>query len=161
MLWTGVGIALVSVVVVAIGAMLPKGHVASAARALSAPPSTVFAIVTDVARYAEWRTDVKAVDLVSASPLRWRERGANGVVAYEMREQHPPDRLVVGIADPTLPFGGTWTYELQQTAAGTHLAITERGEVRSPVFRFVSRFFLSQTATLERFLSDLERRVRR
>lgn len=142
-------------IVTAIGAVLPKNHTASAVGTVQVPPSQAFATILDVGRYPEWRSDVKDVAIVGTSPLRWREHGVNGVITYELLEQHAPDRLVIGIADPALPFGGTWTYALTAAGEGTRVAMTERGEIRNPAFRFVSRVFLSQTATMKRFLADL------
>ena len=64
----------------------------------------------------------------------------------------------VRIADDTLPFGGTWTYELAPEGAGTRLTITEDGVVRNVVFRFLSRWVFSHTATLEKYLRALGRK---
>jgi hypothetical protein len=63
---------------------------------------------------------------------------------------------VTKIADPDLPFGGTWTYELTPApGGGTRLAITERGNVKNVVFRFMSRYVFGYTATLDGFLRAL------
>ena len=60
------------------------------------------------------------------------------------------------IADPNLPFGGTWTYELTPQADGsTMLRITENGEIRNIFFRFVSRFLMGYTKTMEDYLNAL------
>ena len=91
---------------------------------------------------------------------RWREHGDNGTITFEIVEARPPARLVRRIADPSLPFGGTWTYELTPHASGTRLTITEAGEVYNPVFRFMSRFVFGHTATMDRFLTDLTARLR-
>ena len=85
----------------------------------------------------------------------WREHGTDGVIPYRVVESVPGRRLVARIADPSLPFGGTWTYELVPADRGTRLTITERGEVYNPVFRFVSRFFLGYTSTMEGVLRAL------
>jgi hypothetical protein len=70
-------------------------------------------------------------------------------------ERQPPRRLVTRIADQSLPFGGTWTYELTPAGSGTRLTITEHGTVFNPVFRFMSRFVFGHAATIERFLKDI------
>ena len=77
-----------------------------------------------------------------------------------MVERTVPDRLLVGrIADANLPFGGSWTYELAPRAAGqTSLTITEDGEVYNPIFRFVSRFVMGHSATINQYLSDVGKR---
>ena len=94
---------------------------------------------------------------VRADPPRWVEHGSNGDIAFESVERDPPRRLVTRIADRSLPFGGTWTYELTPAGSGTRLRITEHGEVFNPVFRFMSRFVFGHTATIDRFLKDVVR----
>ena len=63
--------------------------------------------------------------------------------------------LVTRIADRSLPFGGTWTYVLAPDGNGTRLTITEHGEVYNPIFRFVSRFIIGHTGTMEGVLRAL------
>jgi hypothetical protein len=150
-------IALIIGAVITIGLLLPVGHVASGQATLSAAPVQVFAVITDVGRYASWRSDVKSVDIVSRAPLRWVEHGRNGNITFEQLEADSPHRIVGKIADAGLPFGGTWTYDLAPSGTGTRVTITERGEVYNPVFRFMSRFVFGHTATINRFLEDLRR----
>ena len=63
------------------------------------------------------------------------------------------------MADPKLPFGGTWTYEVQPDGTGSAVTITEDGEVYNPIFRFVSRFFIGYEGTLRQYASDVERKL--
>jgi uncharacterized protein YndB with AHSA1/START domain len=91
---------------------------------------------------------------------RWKESGSNGDITFELEETVPPSRLRTRIADPSLPFGGTWTYEVTPSGSGTRVRITEHGEVYNPVFRVLSRFVFGHTATLEEFLGNLERKLR-
>ena len=70
-----------------------------------------------------------------------------------------PSLLVARIADPSLPFGGTWTYRIVPAAAGSQVTITEDGEVYNPFFRFMSRFVFGHAATIEEFVKNLEARA--
>jgi len=63
------------------------------------------------------------------------------------------------IAERNLPYSGTWTFELQPAAQGTELNITEDGEVSNPLFRFVSRFIMGHTATIDAYLRALTARL--
>ena len=64
------------------------------------------------------------------------------------------------IDSKSLPFGGTWTYEVQPEADGrSRLQITEDGEIYNPVFRFVSRFVIGQTRTINSYLEALRRQL--
>jgi hypothetical protein len=147
------------IVVVAVGFALPARHRASRAARFTASPSALFSTISDVAQYPSWRSDVTRVEVVNDStPMRFREVGRNGTILYEVERREPDWLLVTRIADPTLPFGGTWTYELSPATDGTMLRITEDGDVRNPVFRFVSRFVLGHTATIDRYLADLGKR---
>jgi ribosome-associated toxin RatA of RatAB toxin-antitoxin module len=145
----------VALFVTAIGYALPQNHVAAKDALLPAGPQELFERITDVARYPEWRRDVSAVEVVSREPLTWRERSGGDTITYEVVERTAPSRLVVRIADPELPFGGTWTYDLRAEGQGTRLTITERGEVYNPVFRFMSRFVFGHAASIETMLEAL------
>ena len=153
----GVLAALLGVVVLC-GYALPVAHVASRTATLPHGADRVYAALTDIENYPRWRSDVKSVErLANTGPVRWREHGANGDITFELVEVQPPARLVSRIADPDLPFGGTWTYELTPEAMSTRLAITEHGKVYNPIFRFMSRFVFGHTATIDQFLADLKK----
>jgi len=80
---------------------------------------------------------------------------------FEEVERRPPERLVVRVADPDLPFGGRWTYTLAPDGEGTLLSIREDGVVRNPLFRLVSRYVLGHTATLDATLRAVRERLAR
>ena len=160
-LLVGIGVfaALIGLVVLT-GYALPVEHVASRTATVAQPVDWVFAALTGIDRYPQWRTDVKSVEVLSAAPpRRWRERGGNDDITFEIVEMQPPARLVTRIADPDLPFGGTWTYELTPDGSGTRLTITEHGEVYNPIFRVMSRFVFGHTATMDQFLADLKKHL--
>lgn len=48
--------------------------------------------------------------------------------------EDPPSRLVMEIMSG-LPFGGTWTYRVEQEGAGARVTITEDGKVYGPLLR--------------------------
>lgn len=156
-----IAIAALIAIVIVVGYALPVAHVATREATIPAPPDKVFAAIADVDRYAAWRADVASVDVVSRAPaLRWVETDRRGdKIAFEVVESQPPLKRVTRIADPSLPFGGTWTYELRADGAGTLVVITEHGEVYNPVFRFMSRFVFGHTSTMETFLNELRSRA--
>ena len=140
----------VVLVVVAIGYALPKSHVVSVSARYGAAPDALWATLTDVAAFPRWRNDLVRVELLpdENGQRGWREHGRSDVITYRVVASDPPRHIVTRIADESLPFGGTWTYELAPAAGGTRLTITERGEVYNPIFRFVSRFVLGYTGTM-------------
>ncbi len=148
-------------VVALVGVLLPRDHIETRSTRLRQPPAAVFAVIADVGSYAAWRTSLSAVEV--RPPLdgreRWTEVSGGDRIAMEHVERQPPYRLVTRIADPDLPFGGTWTFDLAAEGDGTRLTITERGEIRNPVFRAVARFVFGYGATMETFLDELRARL--
>jgi uncharacterized protein YndB with AHSA1/START domain len=156
-----VGVLVLAVlVVVVIGWRLPVAHVASSSVQLNASPDSVFALISKPEEYAAWRSDVKKVDVTTEQGVtRFREDGSNGPILFEITERVPPRRFVTRIADESLPFGGRWIYEITPTTTGSELRITEEGEVYNPIFRFVSRFIMGHTSTIESYLAAVKKRV--
>lgn len=151
------GLILLVAVVAAIGASLPRGHVATRSASFHQPPGAVFGAISDFAHAATWRPDLQRVELLeSTSALpRFREHGKHGAITMEVTEMTAPRRLVVRIADPGLPFGGRWIYEVEPTSEGARLRVTEEGEVYNPIFRFMSRYVFGHYKTLEDYLQAL------
>ena len=152
---------LLAIVVVAIGAMLPVKHVASRSATLPASPEAVWRLITDINGFPAWRSDVKAVERLPDRDARpvWVEDTTSGRITLAVDRAEPPRLLVLRIADPDLPFGGTWTYELSPDGSRTVLKITENGEVYNPVFRFVSRFVFGHEGTIMGYLAAIEKRT--
>ena len=143
-----------------IGALLPKGHVATRAARFRQPPEAIWQALTDIEAMSSWRTDLKSVKrLPDRNGLpAWLEVSKFGEMPLEVVEWVPPRRLVARIADPKLSFGGTWTYEIASLDGESALRITENGEIYNPIFRFLSRFVFGHTATLEQYLKAFGRK---
>ena len=148
--------AFVALVAIA-GLLLPRDHVETRSTTVAAPPDRVFALVTNVDDYPRWRRSLSAVEMqppVEGRP-RWVEVSGRDRLPLEMIERQAPRRVVTRITDPDLPFGGTWTFELAADGPGTRVTITERGEIRNPIFRALARFVFGYAATMEVWLDEL------
>jgi uncharacterized protein YndB with AHSA1/START domain len=146
------------VIVVGIGVLLSQKHVATRAARFHQPPDAIWAAITDIAAFPVWRPGVKRVErLPDRNGLpAWREVDDHGQeIPFEVVEWAPPQTLVVRIADPKLPFGGTWTYAVHAADGSSELRITENGEIYNPIFRFVSRFVFGYHGTIEAYLRAL------
>ncbi|HUF26765.1 MAG TPA: SRPBCC family protein [Gemmatimonadaceae bacterium] len=152
-----VAVMLLVTAIVLVGLLLPRTHVAARTAAIQATPEQVWTAITDVEQHPAWRRDVRRVELLGSpeGQLRWREHRKHGAITMEEVERVPPRRWVGRIADPDLPFGGTWEYEIAASGDGSRVTITERGEVHNPVFRFMSRFVFGHTGTMDAFLRAL------
>lgn len=149
----------IALIVVGVGWSLPRDHRATSEATFKASPQALYQLITYVERFPEWRSSVKRVERLpdSAGRTRFREEGGDETILYEVETAVPKQRLVTRIADPTLPFGGSWTYEMIPRGDSTTLRITEDGEVYNPIFRFVSRFVMGHTATIDKYLNDVRR----
>jgi len=161
LLFTGVVAAFLLVVLVA-GLFVPVAHRASVSERVEGAPEEVWKAMTDPEDFPEWRPGVYEVVMEASGPEgpeRWVEKGPTGSLTLEVVEREAPVRLVLRIADGDLPFGGTWTYELEARNGGTAVTITEEGEIHNPLFRFVAHFLLGYDATMKDYLAGLERRM--
>jgi uncharacterized protein YndB with AHSA1/START domain len=143
-----------------VGALLPRHHVASRAARLQVAADSLWQALTDFAQLPSWAPEMTRVERVAdlnGHPV-WLHTGKRWSAPMEVTEMIPPRRFTLRIADPKLPFGGTWTYELAAADGGTTVTITENGEVGNPLMRFLSRVVFGQTSTLDGYLQALGRK---
>ncbi|MBI3772122.1 MAG: SRPBCC family protein [Gammaproteobacteria bacterium] len=158
----GVGLVVLVGVVVGIGMLLPEKHRANESARFRVGAEQLWEIITNFGAYPTWRSGVSGVQRLpdmNGHPV-WKETDShNEGISYETVEAVPGKRLVRRIADPNLPFGGTWAFDLEATPEGVTLTITEDGEVYNPIFRFVSRFIIGHTKNIHGYLNDLQTKV--
>lgn len=145
-----------------VGMLLPEEHTARVGARVPGSPDDVWKAMTAPEDFPAWRPGVEEVEVLepaSDGPLRWTERTRSGSLTLEVVEREPPERLVVRIVETELPFGGSWTYELEPSDGGTRVRITEDGKVYNPIFRFVARFALGYEATMRDYLDGLAGRM--
>jgi hypothetical protein len=161
-------IAAVVVVIVAIigvvallGSRLPVGHVASRSATIDAPVDVVFHTMTDFMSAPSWRSGLKSV-VVSTDSATGRQRiiedAKTGKTTMEVEQLVPPTRFVTRIVGEGLPYGGAWVHALEAQANSTKVTITEHGEVYNPIFRFISKYVMGHTGTMDAYLTDLGRK---
>ena len=157
---------LLLLIVVAIGIMfvmgsrLPLAHTASASIDIAAPQARVWQLMEDLNAQPSWRTG-----LISVEPLA----PENGHTCWTEVQKHmrmplcedltaPQSTRIVRIADPTLPFGGGWTYQLQPAGANaTHLLITENGTTGPALFRFIGHYIYGEDTSVRQYEADLQK----
>ena len=154
------GLLLLAGIVALIGSRLPKSHVASRSIVLRQSPQEVYAVVRDFGSAPKWRSDVKQVEVEApqGGPIYFREVGKNDTVNYELVEDVPAQRMVTRIRDTDLGYSGQWTYFFAPENGGTRGTIREDGEGSNVIFRFMSRYFFGQTATIDSYLTSLGKR---
>ena len=134
-----------------VGNTLPPAYV-NARRAIFARSSQdVWRALADIETHPSWRTNMVRIERLG--PTRFREHYKHGAVTYAIDVEEAPVRRILRIADPDLPFGGRWIYELAIAGDQTELTITEDGVAQNPAARVMLR--LMRGAAIDRFLSDL------
>jgi len=105
LIYSGLFVVIAAAIVVLIGASLPKEHIVNRKISLPATPGDVVALI---AGPSDWRG--LKYQVLEESPLKWLETDSSGdAITYQRVETTAPWRIVNRIADPKLPFGGSWT----------------------------------------------------
>jgi hypothetical protein len=159
-LWVFLVLVGILILIALIGWLLPKAHTVSREARFRQPPEVIWITITDIEAMPAWRQGLKSVKrLPDRNGLpAWVETSDSGTIPLETVLSEPPAKLVVRIADPKLPFGGTWTYEITPAAGGSALRIREDGEVYNPVFRFLARFVFRYSGTIDAYLKSVSKK---
>lgn len=146
-----------AVVILVIGAALPRSHVVSRQIILHRLPDEIYQSLRDFNAAPSWRSDLERVEMIAMADnhVRFREHGKQGAVTYDLVEDQPGEKMVTRLADLDLGYSGTWTYTFTEDAGRTRVQITEAGEVSNILFRFMSRFVFGQSGTIEKYLTAL------
>lgn len=157
-----VALVLLIALVAITGALVPRSHVATRTLRLRQLPRPIWDAITNVEAFPTWRSNLAGVERLPDQNGRpvWREVDRHKhSMTLACEEFDPPRRLVARIVDKNLPFGGTWTWTIEGNDAGSEISITENGEIYNPIFRFMARFVLGYTATIDGYLEDLDRHL--
>ena len=162
--WLSVVIVLAILTAIFMGSRVPVAHTASVSDTVPASQEKVWELMTDTASQPNWRTGLKAVSpLPSESGATcWAEVTSGMTMPLCADVRVAPVRQVVRIADPKLPFGGTWTYVLEPAGENaTKVTITENGTTGPAMWRFVDHYILHEDGEIKTYLGDLKRAAAR
>lgn len=154
---TGLLVALILVVLVG-GLLLPEEHIATRTLVTKQTPQAIWDTINDHANEPRWRDDIESVTSLGerAGKPVWQENYKDGnKVALMTTESKPPARMVRELTDLDGPFSGRWEIDIQPTATGSNIKITETGKVSNPIFRFVSKYVIGHTTFMENYLKGL------
>lgn len=152
-------LAMLIVTVAVIGALLPKHHIVTRSAKFRATPEKLFGLISGP---QTWRPDVKQYEIIpnAGGSEKWRETDAGGqTIEYEIVDRRAPVLLKTRIITPDLPFNGGWTFFLSGDDAYTKVQITEEADVYNPIFRFVSKFIMGHTRSIDAYLTNLGKAV--
>jgi hypothetical protein len=138
------------------GSSLPTEVTARREAALPAPVNRVFALVTDVGRQGNWRSDVGAV-AVAPDRRTWTETTKRGItIAFEEVERVESALYVIRFSSPQ-GFTGEWRGTFSSAAQGTSVIFTETITTPGLIGRVLARLFAPPGAHIDLYLADLKR----
>ena len=155
-------IALAFTVMLILGAMQPRAHTATAGVVVNAPQSVVWQRIEDTAQQPTWRTGLSAVEQLPPQNGHtcWMEVQKMGKMPLCEVLTAAPSTRIVAIADPKLPFGGTWTYELTAIdPTTTRISITENGTTGPLLYRFMGHYLFHEDTMIKQYEADLQQSV--
>jgi hypothetical protein len=150
----------VGLLMLVIGLLLPRNHVATSQVELKQPIDSVWATVRSLGDTPSFWPELKGSSRMPDVDGRetWGQTMKNGFsLPLVIDEERPPNLLVTRIVAKEAPFGGTWRYSLEAATGGTRVTLTEDGWVSNPMFRVISRLMGHHT-TLDSYLKALARK---
>ena len=151
------GVMAAILIVLVWGSRLPREHTATVRARFRETPEVLWKAITDLEAAPSWRSDLERAERLpdqDGNPV-WLEVGKHGSMKMVWDVMVEPHRLVTRIADDKAPFGGSWTFVLQPTSGGCTVIITEKGEIKPALFRFIGRYVMGYDRTMKRYLLDL------
>jgi len=145
-------------IITGIGYCLPVSHVASRSKFFQANSIQIWKTISDFKEYPSWRRSIKRIE--STGQDSWSEFDNRGnKIEYKLEMIELGKLWKTTIVSKDLPFGGNWIFRMDTKEDKTQLTIIEKGEVYNPVFRFVSRFIMGHTSTIDAYLADLDSKL--
>jgi len=142
------------------GSRLPYAHTASSSIVIATPEAHTWQMIEDIHSQASWREGLLSVeDLPPENGHRcWTEVEKHMRMPMCEDVATAPTMRVVRIADPKLPFGGTWTYKLRPIGAGaTLLNITEDGTTGPALYRFLGHYVYHEDTMIKQYEDELQK----
>jgi len=134
------------------GMLLNEHHIVSSRILLSESPENVWRAISDVASTPDWYANVVSEERLADREGHqvWRERYRNGQeLILQTAESCPPYRLVRAAIERDAR--ESWEFDLQPTATGTEVRITESGDIPNPFKRFVSRYLMGHFKAMNNY----------
>jgi hypothetical protein len=125
-----------------IGAGMTPHQRLTRSRVFAAPADRVWSALLSIRQLPYDRSDLRLVDQGTATRPPDSIEVVGTPVTISIETFRPPRELVVKTTDPSIPYGGTWTFVLAPDGNDlTKLTVVEEAEVRGRLVRFCVRAF--------------------
>src|SRR5689334_17478071 len=134
------------------GMLLSEHHIISSRILLNESPESVWHAISDLASTPDWYPSVVSEERLADHHGHqvWKERYRNGQeLMLETVESCPPHRLTRTAIEGNAR--ESWDFELEPTASGTEMLITESGDIPNPFKRFVSKYVMGHFRALNNY----------
>ncbi|MEM7244109.1 MAG: SRPBCC family protein [Acidobacteriota bacterium] len=138
------------------GNSLPREHEVAMTAVYSQRKLELWATILDYQSFPKWRTDITEGRQLPGRRLGWVEVSRHGETPVDIVQAKPGQRLITRIVDADLPYGGTWTYDLEpdKASGGTRLTLTQNGIIKPAWLRIMAKT-KGHHSTVEQYLRDL------
>jgi len=136
---------------------IPANQTHTRTISLKQPPETIFALLADVEGMPKWNRHLEKVEVlppIEGKPATRQTFKGNMQMTIVTSESAPPTRLVRSMGDIGGPFVGSWSYQINPSAAGSEIALTEASEMKNPIVRMMVKLF-GPTKYIDEHLEDM------
>jgi uncharacterized protein YndB with AHSA1/START domain len=134
------------------GMLLSEHHIISSRILLNESPENVWHAISDLASTPDWYPNIVSEERLADRNGHqvWKEQYRNGQeLVLETMESCPPHRLMRSAIEGNER--ESWEFELQPTANGSELRITESGDIPNPFKRFVSKYLMGHFRAMDNY----------
>jgi hypothetical protein len=154
-------LALLLLVIVVYGTMVPVRHRAASMARYEQSREALWAVLADLPGQAEWRSGVERVERLpdrDGRPVWMVHAGRRSMPLVVTESVEPRWLLVTTPRDAGLSFSGSWAWQVSAAEGATVVTIIEDGEIHNPFFRGLTALCFGYHATMEQFLVELGRK---
>lgn len=134
-----------------LGSSLPREHTASSQIELSVTPEVVWPYISDLRGQVEWNDEISSITVTKTDEGLevYEQETSFGAIPLVILESEEPSRFKTEIHGDAMGWGGTWTWTIEPTDAGSRVTIVEDGFAESGFTRFVSNYLMGEHAPMD------------
>ncbi len=138
------------------GGQLPEVHEVSVKARFKAPGPKLWALISDLEGQPRWKKSLVSVKRIEGSEEVYVEDYGGTKLTLKTEERVEGQRLVRVLVNQNIPYQGSWTYVVEPLGQEECLlTLTEKAQIKNPVFRFLAQGFFGYEESLKAALTEL------